>query len=352
MSTETGNILVVDDDALNRLLIHTNLEEQGFCVEDAENGQQAMDRLASRMYDVVLLDLLMPVMDGFEVLRRMKEDLTLRHIPVIVISGTDEMGNIVRCIEMGAMDYLPKPFDPLLLKARLNASLAAKRLRDIELAYLEKIQVEQKKSEELLLNVLPEPIAEQLKQGKTTIIDHFPSVSVLFADLVGFTQFVASHTPDEMYTLLNTVFMAFDRLAGQHGLEKIKTIGDAYMVAGGLPLPNPRHLEAAADMAIDIHHEMERLSSSGAIPQFQVRIGIHTGPVVAGVIGQRKFAYDLWGDTVNTASRLHTNGQGGKTLVTETVYELLKDRYQMSEHGTFKYKGLSAIRTYWLEGKV
>jgi len=352
MNPETGNILIVDDDALNRLLIHTNLEEQGFCVEDAEDGQQAMERLAAKTYDVVLLDLLMPVMDGFEVLRRMKEDPALRHIPVIVISATDEMESVVRCIEMGAMDHLPKPFDPLLLKARLNASLAAKRLRDIELAYLEKIQVEQKKSEELLLNVLPEPIAEQLKQGKTTIIDHFPSVSVLFADLVGFTQFVASHTPDQMYTLLNTVFMTFDRLAGQHGLEKIKTIGDAYMVAGGLPLPNPRHLEAAADMAIDIHREMEQLSSSGAIPRFQVRIGIHTGPVVAGVIGQRKFAYDLWGDTVNTASRLHTNGQGGKTLVTETVYELLKDRYRMSEHGTFKYKGLSAIRTYWLEGKV
>ncbi len=351
MSPETGNILVVDDDALNRLLIHTNLEEQGFCVEDAEDGQQAMARLANQTYDVVLLDLLMPVMDGFEVLRRMKEDPALRHIPVIVISATDEMENVVRCIEMGAMDHLPKPFDPLLLKARLNASLAAKRLRDIELAYLEQIRAEQKKSEELLLNVLPEPIAEQLKQGKTTIIDHFPSVSVLFADLVGFTQFVASHTPDEMYTLLNTVFMTFDRLAGQHGLEKIKTIGDAYMVAGGLPLPNPRHLEAVADMAIDIHREMEQLSSSGAIPPFQVRIGIHTGPVVAGVIGQRKFAYDLWGDTVNTASRLHTNGQGGKTLVTETVYELLKDRYRMTEHGTFQYKGLSAIRTYWLEGK-
>jgi adenylate cyclase len=359
MEAVKGNILIVDDDAINRLLILSCLEDQGFQVDEATDGQQALEMLAiggttgagSHSYDVVLLDLEMPVLDGFEVLRRMKEDTRLRHIPVIVISAIDEMRSVLRCIEMGAADHLPKPFDAVLLKARLNASLASKRLHDIEQAYTEQIRAEQQKSEELLLNILPAPVAAQLKQGELSIVEHFPEVSVMFIDLVGFTPFVASHTPMEMLSLLNTVFLAFDQLAGQYGLEKIKTIGDAYMVAGGLPLPRTDHAEAVCNMAIDVHREMDRLSRSGAIPPFQVRAGIHTGPVVAGVIGRRKFAYDLWGDTVNVASRLHTFAAGGGTMVSEAVYAKIRDQYQLVEHGPVQLKGLREMKAYRLEGR-
>lgn len=253
---------------------------------------------------------------------------------------------------MGATDHLPKPFDPVLLKARLNASLASKRLHDMELAYLEQIRAEQQKSENLLLNILPSTIADQLKQGKTTIAEFFPEVSVMFIDMVGFTPFVAQHSPSEMLDLLNTVFMTFDQLAGQCGLEKIKTIGDAYMVAGGLPIPRADHLEAVVEMALGVHQEMSRLTHENRIPPFQVRIGIHTGPVVAGVIGKRKFAYDLWGDTVNTASRLTGQSSGGGILVSEAVYKLLNKRYRLVEHGLIQLRGLREMRAYWLEGKL
>ncbi len=351
MDSQAGSILIVDDDPLNRLLVQTCLEDQGFQVAEATNGQEALDMLGTFTYDVILLDLEMPVMNGFEVLNRVKADPQLRHIPVIVISALDEMQSVLRCIEMGAADHLPKPFDPVLLKARVNASLSSKHLHDMEQAYLEQIRAEQQKSEQLLLNILPAPIAEQLKQGKTSIAEHFPAVSVMFIDLVGFTPFVAQHSPAEMLSLLNTVFLAFDQLADQYGLEKIKTIGDAYMIAGGLPIPRTNHLEAVTDMALDAHREMERLTRTGQIPPFQVRIGIHTGPVVAGVIGRRKFAYDLWGDTVNTASRLHTHAIGGGTCVSEAVYHLLKDRYEFVEHGVVQLKGLREMQTYWLKGK-
>lgn len=351
MIKPSGSILVIDDDFLNRLLIRTNLEERGYEVTESIDGEDALRQLNIKSFDVVLLDLLMPVIDGFEVLRRIKADPRLRHIPVIVISSIEEMGSITRCIEMGAADHLPKPFDPLMLHARINASLVTKRMHDMESAYLEQLQNEQQKSQELLLNILPAPVAEKLKQGHTSIVEQFPSVTVMFADLVGFTPFVAQHTPAEMLDLLNTVFLAFDQLVDQHGLEKIKTIGDAYMVAGGLPIPRPDHLEAVADMALSIKDVMRELIAAKRIPPFQIRIGIHTGPVVAGVIGRRKFAYDLWGDTVNIASRLHTTASGDCIQVSEPVSELLKTRYNIQEQGIVELKGLREMKTFLLLSK-
>ena len=352
LTNSLGAILVVDDEFLNRMLIRTNLEEQGYQVEEATDGQEALEMIQTRPYDVILLDLLMPVMDGFEVLQRLKSDPRFRHIPVIVISAIDEMDSVTRCIEMGAADHLPKPFDPLMLRARINASMASKRMHDMEVAYMEQIRAEQQKVETLLLNILPAPIGEKLKQGQTAIAEHFPSVTVMFADLVGFTPFVAQHSPGEMLDLLNTVFMAFDQLVDQHGLEKIKTIGDAYMVAGGLPIPRPDHLEAVANMAIDIHRVMKELTSSGRISPFRIRVGIHTGPVVAGVIGRRKFAYDMWGDTVNVASRLHSHAPEDTTLVSEAVYTLLKGRYEFRAQGTVQLKGLREMNAYLLLRKT
>jgi len=352
MTKTEGTILVVDDEYINRVLIRVNLEEQGYTVEEACDGQEALEMLQKHSYDVVLLDLIMPVLDGFEVLKIIKADSQLRHIPVIVISAMDEMESVTRCIEMGAADHLPKPFDPVMLHARINASMASKRMHDMEVAYLEQLRAEQQKVEALLLNILPGPVAEKLKQGQTSIVENFPAVTVMFADLVGFTPFVANHKPSEMLDLLNTVFLAFDQLADQHGLEKIKTIGDAYMVAGGLPLPRPDHLEAVAGMALDIQNVMHQLILDGKIPPFEIRMGIHTGPVVAGVIGLRKFAYDLWGDTVNIASRLHTNAAGDSIEVSENVYQLLKDRYRFKEHGVVQLKGLREMKVYSLTGKI
>jgi adenylate cyclase len=216
-TTIRGVVLVVDDDALNRMLLATNLEEQDYVVVTAENGRKALDLLRAQPFDVVLLDLLMPEMDGYQLLEHMKSDNILRHLPVMIISALDEMDSVIRCIEMGATDYLTKPFDPVLLRARLNASLANKRIHDMEQAHTKAIQVERERADRLLLNILPAPIAEQLKQGRQKIAESFPDVTVLFADVVDFTPWAAQHNPEEVLEVLNTIFSTFDRLADNYG---------------------------------------------------------------------------------------------------------------------------------------
>ncbi|MBW4519173.1 MAG: PAS domain S-box protein [Scytolyngbya sp. HA4215-MV1] len=202
-------------------------------------------------------------------------------------------------------------------------------------------------SERLLLNVLPQPIAERLKRGEKTIADSFSDVAVLFADIVGFTALSSHVSPTELIELLNDIFSAFDKLADQHGLEKIKTIGDAYMVVGGLPQPSPDNLSSIADMALDMLQEVKRFTTPSHHP-IPLRIGIHSGPVVAGVIGTRKFIYDLWGDTVNVASRMEAQGETNRIQVTQVIYDRLQKRYEFEKRGEIDIKGKGLMSTYWL----
>ncbi|MDY7013682.1 MAG: adenylate/guanylate cyclase domain-containing protein, partial [Cyanobacteriota bacterium] len=211
----------------------------------------------------------------------------------------------------------------------------------------EALRQEQEKSEQLLLNILPEAIAEQLKQDKNPIAEQFDDVAILFADIVGFTPLSARLPATELVNFLNQIFSEFDRLAEERGLEKIKTIGDAYMVAGGLPVPKPDRFEAIADMALAMQECIVRLSEKLNEP-LQIRIGINTGPVVAGVIGVVKFIYDLWGDTVNVASRMESLGEPGRIQTTREIYEKLKERYIFEERGEIDVKGKGKMTTYWL----
>ena len=212
------------------------------------------------------------------------------------------------------------------------------------------LRIAQQKSEGLLLNILPKPIADQLKQDTNAIADHFDNVTILFSDIVGFTPLSARMSPIELVNLLNQMFSQFDRLAEKHGLEKIKTIGDAYMVAGGLPVPRTDHAEAVAAMALEMQEVMKQFEADMNEP-FQIRIGINTGPVVAGVIGIKKFIYDLWGDTVNVASRMESSGVPGNIQVSSTTYEMLKDKFLFEERGAIAVKGKGEMITYWLIGK-
>ena len=350
MPGEHGYILVVEDHPTNRLKLVLGLKAQGHRVAEAENGRQALDMLRVEAFDLVLLDILMPEMDGYQVLEQMKSDSALRDVPVIVISAQDERESVVRGIELGAEDYLPKSFDPVLLRARIGACLEKKRLRNQEQDFLREIQLEREKSERLLLNILPAPVAARLKQHPEIIADHFEDVSILFVDIVDFTPLATHMPPTEMVQLLNNVFSAFDALVDQHGLEKIKTSGDAYMVAGGLPLPRRDHIEAVANMALDILACASQFVRVDGEP-FQVRLGIHTGPVVAGVIGTKKFIYDLWGDTVNTASRMESHGLPGKIQVTQAVYTCLRESYRFELRGEIPIKGKGSMLTYWLLGR-
>jgi adenylate cyclase len=348
--SEQGHILVVDDLRTNRLKLSFGLKQQGHTVSEAENGRQALEMLRVEAFDLVLLDILMPEMDGYEVLEHMKKDSTLRDIPVIVISAQDELESVVRGIELGAEDYLPKSFDPVLLRARIDACLEKKRLRDKEQAYIREIQLEREKSERLLLNILPAPIAERLKQNQGIIADNFNDVSVMFIDIVDFTPLATNMLPAEMVKMLNAVFSTFDTLVDRHGLEKVKTSGDSYLVVGGVPVPREGHVEAVADMALDVIASTSQFSrNDGAL--FQLRVGIHAGPVVAGVIGTKKFIYDLWGDTVNIASRMESHGLPGAIQVTQDIHDRLGDHYIFQPRGEISVKGKGNMMTYLLTGR-
>lgn len=225
------------------------------------------------------------------------------------------------------------------------------RLKQNEFYTRRELEIAREKSEQLLLNVLPESIAERLKQETSTIADCFNEVSVLFADIVGFTELSSRVSAAELVQLLNEIFSMFDQLAEKHGVEKIKTIGDAYMVVSGLPTPRKDHAFAIADMALDMQKTLADFNQKNG-KSFRIRIGISAGPAVAGVIGLKKFTYDLWGDTVNTASRMESHGIAGYIQVCEAFYQSSKDKYLFEERGAILVKGKGEMTTYLLKEKL
>ena len=532
-----ADILVVDDTPDNLRLLIRILQRNGYKVRPVTNGFSAIDAIQSSAPDLILLDIMMPDIDGYELCQKLKSEPQFREIPIIFLSALEEGINKAKAFEVGGADYITKPFQvkevlarvsnqltvrslqmqlqeknqklthqnvqlhqeiaerrqvemetTLLLKAtqaisksedfesaidvilglicktiewnlgeawipcsegvlksatnryvsdlsfaqfrqtswqltfapgvglsgRIWQSQQSEWIEDVSTApeeifwrskiaaavglkaafgvpiladnqvlailifYREKalpcqprllelvsavatqlgsliqrkqaeaaLKLQQEQTEKLLLNILPKPIAERLQKEQKLIADHFDDVSVLFADLVGFTEFCAQKTPTQLVEILNGIFSEFDRLSELHGLEKIKTIGDAYMVVGGLPTPREDHSEAIALLALDMQAALRRFNVTIG-ENFQLRIGLHSGSVVAGIIGISKFSYDLWGDTVNIASRMESNGLPGKIQVTAGTYERLKEQFVFEERGQILVKGKGKMLTYWL----
>lgn len=339
-----AKILVVDDEPFNIDYLEQELEELGYDTISADHGREALQKIVLETPDLVLLDIMMPEMDGFEVLERLKRDRHSQNIPVIVISALSDIDYIVRAVELGAEDYLPKPFDPVLLKARLEASLEKKRFHDQERLYRQQIEAEKKRADELLHVILPPEIVAELKETNTVQPRLYQQVAVLFADIAGFTAYCDNHTPTEVIQHLQAVVEAYEALAAEHQLQKIKTIGDAFMAVAGLlkPVDNPVRQCVACGLAM--------VEATRQLPpdMWQIRIGIHVGPVMAGIVGHRQYLFDVWGDTVNTAHRIENRGSVDAVNLSAAAKDALAGHYDSALLGRFQLKGKGEMEIFYV----
>jgi class 3 adenylate cyclase len=332
----SNRILVVDDAPMNIQALTGTLKAQGYQVSVATSGRQALEAVKSVRPDLILLDVVMPEMDGFETCRRLKASEATSDIPVIFLTARTESADIIKGFEFGAVDYVSKPFNAHELLARVNTHLTMARLH--------------RENEKLLLSILPASIATRLKSGDVGIVDHFPSVSVLFADIVDFTMLSSGMSPKPLVSLLDDLFTKFDELARLHQVEKIKTIGDCYMAVAGAPDPRSNHAVAVAEMALEMMACLKQFNEERGV-SIHLRIGLNTGPVIAGVIGRSKFIYDLWGDTVNTASRMESTGLPDRVQITDTMQRALGEQFEFEERGEIEVKGKGYLRTWLLTGR-
>jgi CheY-like chemotaxis protein len=331
-----GLILIVDDEEANRMLLRDSLEARNYLTAEADNGEQALRRVADCPPDVILLDVMMPKMDGFEVCRRLKKDPKTAPIPVLMVTALSQRQERMMGLEAGANGFLNKPIDLLDLALRVRNAVYTRRMFD-------ELQVEKKRSEGLLLNMLPEAIAERMKNGEMNIAEHYADATVLMADLAG--------PPDQIVCRLNEIFSTFDMLVEKHALEKIKTIGGAYIVAGGIVFPNPEHGAAIAALALDLNAEIRRLNRYYHT-SIRIRIGISSGPLVAGVVGRKKTGFDLWGETVNLACLLGTIAEAGSIAVAEPTYQRLKASFRFKRKWIVDIEGQPSVTVYDLDNRI
>jgi class 3 adenylate cyclase len=330
-------------------MLSRRLTRDGCRVATAAGGLAALSALEREDFDLVLLDLMMPDMNGLDVLLRIKGDERLRHVPVIMITGLTEIDSAIRCIEAGAEDYLPKPFDPILLRARIRACLERKRWRDREHRYLLRLEEETARFERLLLSILPRQVIGRLNDGETLIADRYSEATVLFADLVGFTELSARMQPAAVVEFLTRLFSQFDASALTLGVEKIKTIGDAYMAVAGVPDQRADHCQAAALMALDMLERLSRVNEALGC-DMKVRIGVHCGPVVAGIVGTHRSVYDVWGDTVNVASRLEGSSLPNRIHLSKDAADRLGSEFRLEPRGRVELRGRGPMQTFFLLG--
>jgi adenylate cyclase len=338
---ERGRILIVDDEPLNVDLLEQELELLGHDTITASDGAAALQILTRQPLDLMLLDIMMPQLDGYEVLARIKSDVELRHVPVIMISALDQLESVVRCIELGAEDYLPKPFEPVLLKARIGACLEKKRWHDRERAYRREIERERERADRLLHVILPAPAVVELKASDRIAPRRHDDVVVMFADIVDFTAYCETHPAEHMVENLDRLARDCEALMSAHGLEKIKTVGDGFLTTGNLlqPLDDPVMASVRCALAM--------VTTAAANPaKWKLRVGIHVGPVVAGVVGQSKFSFDLWGDAVNVAARLSGLGSNAAIHLSEEAWARVEGRCHCAPLGPIAFKGGRRIVVY------
>ena len=350
MTAPPASILVVEDSPINQRILQSLLAREGYAVRVADHGKAALAQVAEVQPDLILLDILMPEMDGLECCRLLKEQRATRHIPVIFISSLDNTADKLNGFAAGGVDYVTKPFHPSEVLARISTHLKLCRLQRQLGEKNRQLELEKQKSEALLLNVLPARVAAELMEKGSCAPQCFPEVAVCFVDIVQFTSAAAALTPETLIGELNTLFTAFDRIAEANRCERMKTIGDAYLFVCGIPEANGHHLRDTAVAALEMLAYVRQRNRTAGL-QWQVRIGIHSGPVVGGIVGSKKYLYDIFGDTVNIASRLQALSEPMRINVSASVYRLLQDEFVFSCPLSVEMKGKGVQSTCFLEGR-
>ncbi|MFN2188835.1 MAG: adenylate/guanylate cyclase domain-containing protein [Candidatus Promineifilaceae bacterium] len=336
---ETGRLLIVDDNKVNRLLLGRGLEQQGHAVDFAENGVQALEKLSRERFDLVLLDIEMPELDGYQVLERIIQDTDLRDIPVIMTTATEELESVVRCIELGAEDYLTKPVNAVLLRARISASLEKKRLRD--------------QQRELFNKFATEEVADQMLADGFELGGRLVEATVMFSDIRGFTSLSEVLSPAEIIELLNTYYtLMFEAITGQGGVVN-QIVGDGLMSIFGAPGSLPDHPLKAVMAAMEMIEMIELFNVDQEMagkPPIRIGIGIATGAVIAGFTGTlRRATYTCVGDTVNLAARLeaYTKTAGQPILINEVTRQALGESISVEDQGIIPIRGKKEeVRVY------
>lgn len=336
-----ATILIAEDEKDNRKILKDFLLKANpdYDIILTANGAKACEKAKEKQPDLILMDWRMPVMTGIEAIRVLKNDPATQHIPIIMQTAETEDEKLKEAFEAGALDYIKKPISEVELTARVKSAIALHRA--------------QMKTEELLLNILPEPVAEELKINGEAKVKSYEQVSILFTDFKGFTSVAKHMDPDQLMEELNDCFSAFDEIIARHNLYKIKTIGDAYMCAGGIPESNDTNAWDAVKAALEMQEFMQRRRKEKLLEgkeYWQCRLGINTGPVRAGVIGRTRFAYDIWGNPVNIASRMESGGEPNKVNISEDTYELIKDHFDCEFRGEIEVKNGLKLNMYFVNG--
>lgn len=334
-------ILIVEDDPVSRSVLHDMVSQIGYQTLHAQSGEQAWECLrADPDIQLAFIDWMLPGMDGPALCSKIKAEIHDRYVYSIIITAKSSKEDLIRGLEAGADEFLTKPVHPGELISRLRAG-------ERVLSYEKRLFEEMDRADQLLANILPPGVASRLKRGEQFIADFFPSASILFLDIVGFTEWCLRMEAREMIEQLNSFFALFDEEIRRQGLEKIKSVGDAYLVAAGVPVARDDHALAIARLALSIQERITRLNEHRLQP-WAIRTGIATGPVIAGVIGNNRFIYDVWGDTVNNASRLEHAAPTNGILISEATHRLIHERFQCDFYGELPLKGLGSQKTWRL----
>ncbi|WP_146899946.1 adenylate/guanylate cyclase domain-containing protein [Adhaeribacter aerolatus] len=366
-NSDKPEILYIDDEEDN-LLVFKSAFRRHYKVHTAISGEEGLAILQEKDVSLVITDQRMPRMTGVQFLQNLPEEKDLIRM---ILTGYSDMESIIEAINTGKVyRYIVKPWDKEELKITMDNAIEAFRLRrankqliqelkdaneDLEQKVVDRtleVNLQKIEVEKLLLNILPAEVAHELKEKGVATPRYYESVSVLFTDFIGFTKIAEGLSPQKLVAELNDCFMAFDAIIEKHNLEKIKTIGDAYMCAGGIPVPSQSHAVDAILAGLEIQAYIRDLNenrlANGQAP-WDLRIGIHTGPVVAGVVGRKKFAYDIWGDTVNIASRMESSGESGRVNISDATFAMVKDWFQCLYRGKVSAKNKGDVDMYFVD---